>query len=79
MPLPVSAETAGPARTAIVTATNVDTGRTVRRRTVRRSRNGGFRTELPPMPAGIYRLQVAQRDGTAVAPTTDLVTVLDPA
>jgi pimeloyl-ACP methyl ester carboxylesterase len=78
MPLPVSAATQGPVRTAVVTATNVDTGRTVRRRTVRRRRDGSFGAELAPMPAGIYRLRVAQADGDAVAPTTDLVTVLDP-
>jgi pimeloyl-ACP methyl ester carboxylesterase len=78
MPLPVSAATQGPARTAVVTATNVDTGRTVRRRTVRRRRDGSFATELPPLPAGIYRLRVAAADGGALAPTTDLITVLDP-
>jgi hypothetical protein len=79
MPLPVSAATEGPARTAVVTATNVDTGRTVRRRTIRRRRDGRFAAELAPLPAGIYRLRVAQADGALVAPTTDLVTVLDPA
>jgi hypothetical protein len=79
MPLPLSAETLGPARTVIMTATDVDTGRIVRRRTLRRSRDRAFRAELAPLPAGIYRLRVAQGDGAAVAPITDLVTVLDPA
>jgi len=77
-PLPVRAATMGPSAKVVITATDVDTGRVVRRRTLKRRRDGSFSIELAPVPAGIYRLRVTDADGAAVAPTTDLVTVLDP-
>jgi hypothetical protein len=50
----------------------------VRRRTLRRRRDGSFRTTVPPLPEGVYRLSVEAVDSaTPMTPVADLVAVID--
>jgi pimeloyl-ACP methyl ester carboxylesterase len=77
-PVPVRASTQGAAAGVRVTATDVDTGRVVRSRALRRRRDGTYHEELRPMPEGIYRVTVAPEDGGTMNPNTELLTVLAP-
>lgn len=76
--VPVRASTAGAPARVRVTATDVDTGRVVRSRALRRRRDGTYHDELRPMPEGIYRVTVAAEDDSAMNPNTELLTVLAP-
>ena len=55
---------------------DVATGRTVRRRTIRRKRDGSFPTTIPPLDEGVYRVTVASVSAE-VEPVSDLVTVIN--
>jgi len=73
----VRLSTQGPAAEVVVTLTDVDTGKVVRRRTAKAKKGGSFRSVLPPVPEGIYRL-MATDPGGQLNPIGDLVTVLGP-
>jgi hypothetical protein len=75
-PVSVTADTLGAAWDVAVTVQDVDTGKVVRRRTVKRNRAGVFAVELAPLPDGVYRLTVAAKDADlGMKPVTDLFVV----
>ena len=76
--VPVRASTAATPASVRVTATDVDTGRVRRSRTLKPRRDGSYQVELAPLPEGIYRVTVAAADGSDVNPNTELLTVLAP-
>jgi hypothetical protein len=76
--VPVRAATAATPASVRVTATDVDTGRVRRSRTLKPRRDGSYQVELAPLPEGIYRVTVAAADGSDVNPNTELLTVLAP-
>jgi pimeloyl-ACP methyl ester carboxylesterase len=76
--LDIVATTAGATTAARVMLEDVATGRAIRRRTLRRRKDGSFRTTVPPLPEGVYRLTVAGADAAdSMTPVSDLITVID--
>jgi hypothetical protein len=74
----VRATTASVPASVRVTATDVDTGRVRRSRTLRPRKDGSYTVELAPLPEGIYRVTVSPADGSTINPNTELLTVLAP-
>jgi pimeloyl-ACP methyl ester carboxylesterase len=76
--LDVHVSTRGPAKATRAVLEDVATGRVVRRRTMRRRADSSFRTTIPPLPEGVYRLSVgAVDDALGMTPNSQLVTVID--
>jgi hypothetical protein len=75
-PIAVAAETMGPAWQVVVSVEDVDTGKVVRRRTLKRNRADAFAVELAPLPDGVYRLTLQAADADlAMKPVSDLFVV----
>ncbi len=76
-PVVVHASSLGVADRTVVSLQDVDTGRVVRRRTVKVRREATFRAELPPVAAGVYRVRVEAADpALGMKPVRDLITVV---
>ena len=69
-------KTLGAPSTVRAVVEDVATGKTVRRRTLRRKRDGSFPATIPPLAEGLYRVTIAS-DDEQMTPVSDLVTVID--
>jgi pimeloyl-ACP methyl ester carboxylesterase len=74
--LDIVVTTLGAPSTVRAVIEDVATGRTIRRRTLRRKRDGSFPTTIPPLPEGVYRVTVAS-DSPEMTPVSDLLTVVN--
>ncbi len=69
-------KTLGAPSTVRALVEDVATGKAVRRRTLRRKRDGSFPATIPPLAEGVYRVTIAS-DDEQMTPVSDLVTVID--
>jgi hypothetical protein len=77
-PVAVTLATGGPVLNVAVAAENVDTGARVEG-AGRRCPGGRATVQLPPLGAGVYRVEGRDTDGVGLKPVHDLVVVADEA
>ena len=75
-PVEVALSTSGPVLNVVVEAENVDSGARVQT-PGRLGSDGRATVDLPPLPAGVYRVSGRDADGVGLKPVNDLVVVGD--